>query len=141
MFEIYACWAPPKPVSTNAATAEKGGGYLTQNRARAEQLIVRVTPREKELIQKKMEQSHTDNFNRYARKMLIDGYVLHVDLSQFHELAGEVHKVGLNINQVAKTANTTGMIYADDIIRLKEVMDEIWQLLKSSLSVLLSTSR
>ena len=114
---------------------------MTQNRTRAEQLIVRVTPREKELIQKKMEQCHTDNFSRYARKMLIDGYVLHADLSQFQELAGEVHKVGLNINQIAKTVNTTGMIYGDDMNRLREVMDEIWRLLKSSLSVLLSASR
>jgi SepF-like predicted cell division protein (DUF552 family) len=118
----------------------KGGEHL-QNRTRNEQLIVRVTPREKELIQKKMEQSYTDNFSRYARKMLIDGYVIHVDLSQFQELAGEVQKVGVNINQIAKTVNATGMIYGDDMNRLKEVMDEIWRLLKSSLSVLLSKSR
>ena len=44
-----------------------------QNRTRTEQLIVRVTPQEKALIQKKMKQYHTNNFNRYARKMLIDG--------------------------------------------------------------------
>ena len=88
-----------------------------------------------------MAQSHTDNFSRYARKMLIDGRVIHVDLSPFQELAGEVHKLGVNINQIAKTVNATGMIYADDMTRLKEVMEEIWRLLKSSLSVLLSTSR
>ena len=112
-----------------------------QNRARAEQLIVRVTPHEKELIQKRMAQCHTDNFSLYARKMLIDGRVIHVDLSQFQELAGEVHKVGTNINQIAKTINATGMIYGDDMNRLKEAMDEIWRLLRSSLSILLSTSR
>jgi SepF-like predicted cell division protein (DUF552 family) len=114
---------------------------ILQNRTRNEQLIVRVTRREKELIQKKMELYHTNNFSRYARKMLIDGYVIHVDLSQFQELAREVQKVGVNINQIAKTANATGMIYGDDMNRLKEVMDEIWRLLKSSLSVLLSKSR
>ena len=112
-----------------------------QNRSRAEQLIVRVTPQEKALIQKKMTQYDTNNFNRYARKMLIDGYVIHVDLSQFQELAGEVHKVGVNINQIAKTVNATGMIYGDDMNRLKEMMDEIWRLLKSFLSDLQSKSR
>lgn len=112
-----------------------------QNRARAEQLIVRVTPEEKQLIQKKMQQLGTDNFSRYARKMLIDGYVIHVDLAEFQPLANEVNKVGVNINQIAKTVNATGMIYGDDMQQLKEMMDEIWRLLKSSLSGLLSKSR
>ena len=112
-----------------------------QNRARAEQLIVRVTPDEKKLIQKKMEQLGTNNFSRYARKMLMDGYVVRLDLSQFHELAAEVNKVGVNINQIAKTVNATGAIYAGEMQQLKEMMDEIWRLLKLSLSDLLSKSR
>lgn len=48
-----------------------------------------------------MEQFGTENYSRYARKMLIDGYVIHVDLSEFNTLAAEVHKVGVNINQIA----------------------------------------
>lgn len=112
-----------------------------QNRTRAEQLIVRVTPEEKKLIQKKMEQLGTDNFSRYARKMLIDGYVVRVDLSKFQELANEVNKIGVNINQIAKTTNETGILFADDMEHLKEMMNEIWRLLKSFLSDLLSKSR
>ncbi len=111
------------------------------NRTRAEQLIVRVTPEEKDFIQKKMEQFGTKIFSRYARKMLMDGYVVHVDLSQFQALAGEVHKVGTKINQIARVVNASGMIYGDDMNRLKEMMDEIWRLLKSFLSDLLSKSR
>jgi hypothetical protein len=112
-----------------------------QNRTRAEQLIVRVTPEEKALIQKKMRQLDTENFSRYARKMLIDGYVIHVDLSEFQLLADEVNRIGVNINQIARAANATGIVFGDDMQRLKEMMDEIWRLLKSSLSGLLSKSR
>ena len=112
-----------------------------QNRTRAEQIIIRVTPEEKKLIRKKMEQFGTENFSRYARKMLIDGYVLRVDLSEFQSLANELHKIGVNINQIAKISNASGIVYGDDIERLKEMMDEIWRLLKSSLSGLLSKSR
>jgi len=111
------------------------------NRKRNTQLIVRVTPHEKDFIYKKMEQFGTGNFNAYARKMLIDGYVIHVDLKQFQMLAGEVNKIGTNINQIVKVSNTTGMIFGDDIEKLKEMVNEIWQLLKSSLSVLISKSR
>ena len=112
-----------------------------QNRIRAEQLIVRVTPEEKTLIYKKMKELGTDNFSRYARKMLIDGYMIHVDLSEFQMLANEVNRVGTNINQIAKAANESGFVYGDDIAYLKEMMDEIWRLLKSYLSALLSKSR
>jgi hypothetical protein len=69
-----------------------------QNRIRNEQLIVRVTPEERKLIQKKMKQYRTNNFSRYARKMLIDGYVIHVDLSDSQRLSGEVNAIGVNIN-------------------------------------------
>jgi len=112
-----------------------------QNRSRNEQLIVRVTPEEKKLIQKKMKQYHTDNFSRYARKMLIDGYVIQVDLSDFQRLSGEVNAIGVNINQIAKAVNATGRVYENDIAQAKERVEEIWRLLKSYLSELLSKIR
>ena len=112
-----------------------------QNRTRAQQLIVRVTPEEKALIQKKMEQYGTDNFSRFARKMLIDGYVIRLDLSDFQRLAGEVNAIGTNINQIAKVVNTTRSMYAADFIQIKEMVEEIWQLQKSFLSELLSKIR
>jgi len=118
--------------------------YTTQTpkgRKRNVQLIIRVTADEKDFINKKMEQFGTANFNAYARKMLIDGYVIHVDLTEFQTLAAEVNAIGTNINQIAKISNTTGMIFGDDIEKLKEMMNEVWQLLKSSLSGLLSKSR
>jgi len=109
-----------------------------QNRTRNEQLIVRVSPEEKQLIQKKMSQYRTKNFSRYARKMLIDGYVIHLDLSDFQRLSAEVNAVGSNINQIAKIANTTGTVFEKDITEAKERVEEIWRLLKSYLSELLS---
>ena len=112
-----------------------------QNRTRKEQLIVRVTPEERMLIQNKMQQFGTNNFSRYARKMLIDGYVIRLDLSDFQKLSSEVNAIGININQIAKNANTTGKVYESDISKAKEMVEEIWQLLKSSLSDLLSKTR
>ena len=112
-----------------------------QNRTRNEQLIVRVTPEEKKLIQKKMEQYSTDNFSRYARKMLIDGYVIHLDLSDFQRLSKEVNAIGNNVNQIAKVANATGHIRRGEIEETKGRVDEIWLLLKSYLSELLSKTQ
>ena len=49
------------------------------NRTRKIVLRVPVTPEERELIRQKMALLHTRNFSAYARKMLIDGYVVHID--------------------------------------------------------------
>lgn len=49
------------------------------NRTRKIVLRVPVTPEEQELIRQKMALLHTRNFSAYARKMLIDGYVVHID--------------------------------------------------------------
>jgi len=112
-----------------------------QNRKRAIQLIVRVTQEEKEHIYKKMELYGTENFNAYARKMMIDGYVVKVDTTHFQDLANEVNKIGTNINQLTRIANTTGTIHKNDINKIQELVNELWQLLKLSLSALLSKSR
>lgn len=112
-----------------------------QNRTRNVQLILRVTPQEHEHIKKKMMLMKTNNFNAYARKMLIDGYVIEVDLSKYHELAGEVNKIGVNINQIARMANETRSVSPQQINRLQQEVEQIWQLLKSSLSELQSASR
>jgi len=112
-----------------------------QNRTRNEQLIVRVTPEEKKLIQKKMGQFGTGNFNAYARKMLIDGYVIHLDLTEFQKLSGEINAIGININQIAKVINANRSMYAHDFIKVKELVEEVWRLQKSFLSELLSKIR
>ena len=59
-----------------------------------------VTEYEKELIEKKMQQLGTKNFGAYARKMLIDGYIIKVDYTQQKKLAAAVSRVASNINQI-----------------------------------------
>ena len=45
----------------------------------------------------------------------------------------ELSAIGRNINQIAARANSTGIIYADDIAEIKKKQEEIWQLQKSIL--------
>ena len=57
------------------------------NRTRNIVLRVPVTPEERALIQQKMAQLHTKNFSAYARKMLIDGYIVHMDTYEKEQAA------------------------------------------------------
>ena len=64
-----------------------------------------VTEYEKELIERKMEQVGTKNFGAYARKMLIDGYIIKVDYTQQKKLAAAVSRAATNINHVCRRIN------------------------------------
>ena len=102
-------------------------------RKRAIQLKLWVTEDEKKLIEEKMKILGTRNFGAYARKMLIDGYIIKVDYSEQRKLAAEANRIGVNINQICKRINETGRAFAEDISELKSRVEDIWRLLKSSL--------
>jgi len=70
------------------------------NRKRKFVLRVPVTPEERALIQQKMAQLGTKNFSAYARKMLIDGYIVHIDTGPVRAQTAELQKIGVNINQI-----------------------------------------
>ena len=63
------------------------------NRTRKIVLRVPVTPEERELIRQKMALLHTRNFSAYARKMLIDGYVVHIDTTDIRAQTAELQKI------------------------------------------------
>ena len=75
-----------------------------------------------------MAQAGTDNFSAYARKMLIDGYIIQVDYTNIKEMTAEIQKIGVNINQIARRVNTMGTVYDADIQELKERLTEIWHI-------------
>lgn len=80
------------------------------NRTRNIVLRVPVTAEERAMIERKMQQMGTGCFSVYARKMLIDGYVIRLDYSDVKAMTAELQKIGTNINQIAKRVNATGTL-------------------------------
>ncbi len=99
-----------------------------ENRKRNVQIIIRVTEEERALIEEKMRQIPALNLSAYARKMLIDGYIITLDLQEVKGNTAQLQKIGVNINQIAKRINETGRIYADDMDEIKLAMEEVWRL-------------
>ena len=104
------------------------------NRKRDILLRVFVTEAERDFIYEKMNEINTNNFGAYARKMLIDGYAIHTDYSDLKTVIAEMQKIGININQIARRINSTSRIYEQDFIEIQGKVDEIWRLLRLSLS-------
>ena len=76
----------------------------------------------------------TKNFSAYARKMLIDGYIVHIDTGPVRAQTAELQKIGVNINQIARRINSTGTVYAQDLEDIKGALAQIWQLQRSIIS-------
>lgn len=89
------------------------------NRERNTMLRLMVSEEEAAMIKEKMLQVGTTNFSLYARKMLIDGYVIKRDFSELKALTKELANLARNINQIALRANETRSIYKEDIEDLK----------------------
>lgn len=102
------------------------------NRKRNIKLTFRVTQEEKDLVRRKMILSRTNNMEAYLRKMAIDGYIINTDTTPIKKQYEEMHKIGVNINQIAKKVNTTGQVYQEDMKEVQRMVKEIWRILKSS---------
>lgn len=93
---------------------------------KTERIYVRVTPKEKKFIQKRMDEMEINNMSAYMVKMAIDGYCVKLDLKDLKELNYLLRMCSNNLNQYAKKANETGSIYQRDIIDLKIRLDRLW---------------
>ena len=100
------------------------------NRTRPIRKEICLNESEWNLIQHKMRQLGTRNFGAYARKMLIDGYIIKVDYTEQKKLAAAVNRIASNVNQICRRINSTGHFYEDDVSELKERVADVWELLK-----------
>ena len=89
-----------------------------------------LNEQELSVVRHKMNQLGTRNFGAYARKMLIDGYIIKVDYTEQKKLAAAVSRIATNINHVCRRINSTGHFYDADVAELKARQAEIWELLK-----------
>ena len=101
-------------------------------RKRNIQILFCVSAEEKKLIRRKMIESKTKNMGAYLRKMAIDGYIVNTDTTPLKKQYEEMHKIGVNINQIAKKVNSTGDLYPEEMQELKEMVKELWRILRSS---------
>ena len=90
-------------------------------------LFTKVSPEEKEVIDKKMALLGTTNLRAYLRKMAVDGYIVQLDMSSVVELVKLLRSISSNVNQIAKRCNSTRNLYAQDVEDLRQGYNEVWQ--------------
>ena len=86
-----------------------------ENRKRPIQKKVWLNKDENDYLRKKIEASPYNNFQNFARIMLITGEIIHVDYSELRKLNQEIARIGNNVNQMARLANQFEEISNDDV--------------------------
>ncbi|CGG40944.1 plasmid mobilization protein [Streptococcus pneumoniae] len=86
-----------------------------EKRKRMVQKKIRLTEEEARFISTKVAESGMTNFNAFARIMLIMGEVKILNFEELKELRQAIHRIGVNVNQIAKKVNE------DDQVSLKEL--------------------
>lgn len=85
------------------------------NRFRNERIEIKVTKEEKDILYQKMRLSKSKSMSHFLRKCVLEKEIYIVDLEPFRNLQYLLANATNNINQIAKQANTTGIIYKNDI--------------------------
>lgn len=106
------------------------------NRQREVQLKFRVTPEERELIERKMAMLGTSNMAAYLRKMAIDGYAVNLELPELGEMVSLLRRSSNNLNQLTRRVHETGRFYDADLEDLRQDYDGLWDAAQKILSSL-----
>lgn len=104
---------------------------MDKKRKRNNSILLRLSDGELDLLHQKMNEAGIRNREAYIRKMILDGYIIKQDFTAVKAVVFELNKIGINLNQMTKIANTYGEVYLSEIKTVKKNIEKIWQLLSS----------
>lgn len=90
-------------------------------------LKIRVTEEELEAFQRKYKNSGMRTFSGFVRAMLLDGYIVHFNEDELHEIYRLATSISNNINQIIVQVSRNDNSFDSDFAEIKEKMAQIWQ--------------
>ena len=108
------------PFFVNITKYIEGGTTMLKKQKRTVHYSFKVTAEESNVIQKKMKLSDFKNLSSFIRVMVLNGYLLRLDLPELREAVRLLGFLSNNVNQIARRLHEGGSIYETE-------MDEIAQ--------------
>lgn len=102
---------------------------LPPERKRDKQLKIWVSQEELDMIHQKMDEFGTPNMGAFVRKMVIDGYIVKLDIPELKEIIRLLGPIGNNVNQMARKVNAGGSIYKADIEEINTKLEQVYKML------------
>lgn len=100
---------------------------VEDNNNRTEVVQFRVSKKELDIIDRRLEKSSHKSRSSYLRDCALNTIIVNYDLHDFDEYLKELRHIGNNINQIAVRVNAAGNFYSEDINVLKRGMEMIWR--------------
>ena len=100
------------------------GGIFIVDNGKQKGIYFKVSAEERNLIEQKMALAGVQNMSAYLRKMAIDGYVINLEIPELAECAQLMRYTSNNINQIARTMNSDGAVYPDEVNDICTKQDE-----------------
>lgn len=107
-----------------------------ENARRSKMLHFAVTEEEARIIAAKMKQLEIHNISAFLRAMVLNGYVLKLDLPQLREMIRLLGNLTNNVNQIARRVNEHGSIYESEIDEIQEKVNRLLGMMNQLLSTL-----
>lgn len=82
---------------------------------RSEILVFRLTPEEKARVHQRMADMGIRSTSSYIRKMVLNGYCIHLQLDELQDIASQLRRLNANLNQYTKRAHVSGNVYQEDV--------------------------
>lgn len=96
---------------------------------RIKRLSVRLTTKEKDYLDKQA-QTAGIKLEPYVRALIAGHEVKERPSEVWAEIVRQLSAIGNNINQIARVANSTGVIKAQEISAITNLQSEIWKKVK-----------
>ena len=93
--------------------------------SRSKRLYIRISNQEYGDIYRNAKIAHL-NMSQYARRILTGEIVRPAKPTDYYQLYNEINKIGVNINQIAKIANTTGEVDTATIRQMQHLLTVIY---------------
>ena len=106
------------------------------NRNRSRQVKFWVSEEEYQLLQKKMEAAGGVNQGAYIRKMILDGYIVNLDIPELKEIIRLLSITSNNVNQMARQLHSTGSIYQQDLAEVETQLEQNYKILRKLITKL-----
>ena len=106
------------------------------NRNRSRQVKFWVSEEEYQLLQKKMKAAGGVNQGAYIRKMILDGYIVNLDIPELKEIIRLLSITSNNVNQMARQLHSTGSIYQQDICEVEAQLEQNYKMLRKLITKL-----
>ena len=101
---------------------------LPPERKRDKQLKIWVSQDELDMIHEKMADFGTRHMGAFIRKLVIDGYVIKLEIPELKEILHQLGPIGNNVNQMARKLNAGSSIYREDIAEVNAKLDAVYKL-------------